>query len=127
MSDDMFSVGYWLTEMTASAPELVALVVGLVICYRQRQRRPRVANLLGWALLAELIWLAIRVPIDTAMIVWLAPAVEGTTIDEANITAWLQFFAVHRLVESTIHAAIWGTVLWAVLGVDDWQGEAPLV
>ncbi|MEK6257980.1 MAG: hypothetical protein AABP62_05105 [Planctomycetota bacterium] len=124
MSDDMFSVGHWLTEMAASAPELVALVVGLVICYRQRQRRPRVANLLGWALLAALIWLAIRVPIDTAMLVWLAPAAEGATIHEANMTAWLQFFAVYGLVVSTIHAAIWGTVLWAVLKVDDWQGES---
>lgn len=127
MIDDMFSVGFWLAEVTASAPEILALVVGLVICHRQRRRRPRVANLLSWALLAELIWLAIRVPIDTAMIVWLAPAAVGTAIEEANITSWMQLMAVHSLVESTIHAAIWGTVLWAVLRVDDWQGEVPLV
>lgn len=120
---EVLSIGYWLTQAAASAPLLGTLIVGLVICHRQRRRRPRVSKLLGWALLAELIWLTLGAAAQTALVVWLSPEAEVISNETTDHTAWMLQLILWSLPGSTIHAAIWGTVLWAVLSVDDWQGE----
>ena len=123
MSDDIFSLGYWLTEAAASAPLLVMLVVGLVICHRQRQRRPRVAKLLGWVLLAELIWVAV----GRQLFLFAYVARQGSSafsLADSDGTSWMTRLILWRLPGSTVNASIWGTVLWAVLVMDDRPDES---
>ena len=119
MNDEPFGLRYWLTYAAASGPVLVMLVVGIVVCYRQRQRRPRVARLLGGAMLAELIWLTLGTAAQIALMVWLAPEAEVISNETTDHTVWMLQLILWSLPGSTIHAAIWGTVLWAVLSVDD--------
>lgn len=118
---EVFSIGSWLTQAAASAPLLVMLVVGLVICHRQR--RPRVAKLIGWVLLAELIWVVVgRQLFLFVFVVWEGSSV--ISLADSNGTSWMTRLILWRLPGSTVNAAIWGTVLWAVLMVDDRQGES---
>ena len=123
MANDLMSIEFWLTQAAVSAPIIVMLVVGIVICYRQRKRRPRVAKLIGWALLAELVWIVAGTPL-----MWLAfSGMEGGTFFEAGGDgefSWMLRMILLSLPGSTITAAIWGTVLWAVLQVDDVREES---
>ena len=120
MSSDVFRVDYWLTQAAISAPLLAMLTAGLVICCRQRLRRPGVSKLLRWAILAELIWLTVCTPLLTMLSVWIAPERVEITRD-TDRTTWVLEVILWSLPGSTIHAAIWGTVLWAVLKVSDSQ------
>ena len=122
MANELFSVEFWLTQTADSTPLLVMLVVGMVICYRQRLRRPRVARLLGWALLAELIWEAVGWPVY--LIVFFGQEGSSSIILADPNATWMTRLILLKLPGCTVSAAIWGTVLWAVLVVDDWQGES---
>jgi hypothetical protein len=118
----MSSIGYWLTAVAASAPVLATLIAGLVICHRQRRRRPRVAKLLSRALAAELILLTAGLPLYYILLTWLG--VSNTySVGETN-NSWMLRMMLQGLPSSTASAVIWGTVLWAVLQVDDWQNES---
>ena len=112
-----FNVGFWLAQAAVSAPIVVMLVVGMVVCYRQRKRRPHVAKLIGWALFAELVWIVVGTPL-----MFLAfSGLEGANFFEAGEgeISWMMRTILSNLPGSTVNAAIWGTVLWAVLQVDD--------
>ena len=123
MIDELFSVTVLLTHVAANAPRLMTLVVGLVVCYRQRRRRPRVARLLGYAMLAELIlatvgwWLC-----QFILVMWHVSGVInlGGPFD----SSFMLRIHLLGLPGSTVSTVIWGTVLWAVLQVEDWQREA---
>ncbi len=124
MNDEPFGLRYWLTHAAASGPVLVMLVVGIVVCYRQRQRRPRVARLLGGAMLAELVWLTLGFPALFAAFqrlgLW-----SGFQAAEAGEFGWVVRSILMSLPYATVNAAIWGTALWAVLNVEDWQTNSP--
>ena len=125
MFNHFFTFEFWLTQAAVSAPVWLMLVVGMVICYRQRRRRPRVAKLIGWALFAELIWITFGTPLF-----WLAFSLSGLdpmkffAVGNAGEVSWMLRMIVVRLPISMVSAAIWGTVLWAVLQVDDWRDES---
>lgn len=44
----------WFAFCVSNTPLLLTLVVGLVICFRQRKRRPKVATILGLAIVLGL-------------------------------------------------------------------------
>jgi len=96
------------------------LSIGLVVCYRQRRRRPRVARFVGWALLAQLIWMMVGAPLTyLAFRLFGVPNLfSPSSTDDAY---WMFDMFVSNLSHSIISAAIWGTVLWAMLQVDDWR------
>ena len=123
MSNELFTVEFWLTRAAVFAPVLVVLVVGLVICYRQRRRRPRAAKLIGWAMLAELIWLTLGWPVlyVTLKHFGITNFIHGNVDNEFD---WVIHTVLTALPVETINAAIWGTALWAVLNVKDGAPDA---
>lgn len=126
MVENTFTVSQLLIHIAASAPLLGTLVVGLVICYRQRVRRPRVAKLLGGALLAELIWLTCGWPLLYMAITWLGIS-NSYNMSDPDDSSWIFRMILHGLPGSMISAVIWGTALWAVLKVEDWQNESATI
>ena len=122
MNEDLFSIGYYLTQLAASAPLLGTTIVGMVICYGQRRRRPRVSKLIGWALFAEFIWLTLGTAVITVLLAWVATDSAGRA-NETDQRALVLQIILWSLPGSIVLAIIWGTVLWAVLSVDDWHGE----
>ena len=120
MSDDLSNVGFWLAHAAASAPVLLMLSIGLVVCYRQRQRRPRVSRFVGWALLAQLAWMMVAAPL-TYLAFRLLGISNSFSPGDTDDAYWMFRMLAVSLPHSIISAAIWGTVLWAVLQVDDWR------
>ena len=119
--DELFTIQYWLMRTLASLPLIGALIVGLIVCQRQRPRRPRVARLLGGAVLCQLIFSTIGQP----LLYLSAMAIMGSAVDvSSGVFGRIVAFFLWTLPGSTIQAAIWGVALWAVLGVDDWQDAA---
>ena len=120
MDDDTFNVGFWLTRAAVMAPVLVTLVVGLAICHRQRQRRPRMARLLGYALLAELIWLTLGYSGFDLICRW-AEITGEHNISNPNDRSWILRRLILETPNSVVHATIWGMAIWAVFSESDRQ------
>ncbi len=120
MNDDRFNVGFWLTRAAVMVPMLVTLIVGLVICYRQRQRRPRMARLLGYVLLAELIWLTLGCCVFDVICCWAGITGEHN-ISNPNDRSWILRRLILETPNSVVHATIWGMAIWAVFSESDRQ------
>lgn len=126
MVNELFTVEFWLAQAAISAPVVVMLVVGMVICYRQRRRRPRVSKLIGWALFAKLAWVMVGTPLFFLAVDWVE-ATSPVKREGFEANSMLIRIILYNLPSSTIDAAIWGTVLWAVLQVDDVREESACV
>lgn len=112
-----------LSQIAVTIPIVTVLIVGMVICYRQRRRRPRVSKLIGWALFAELIWIVVGSPL---MLLVFSSLEEAHYFEEGGggAVSWMMRTILYSLPGSTVTAAVWGTVLWAVLQVDDMGEES---
>lgn len=109
-----------LMRMTASTPLIIGLIVGLVICWQQRDRRPRVSLWLRWTLSAQLFWTLIGWNAYFAMVRflaadWLSTAGGGSESSVLIRTLAFSFFP------ATVSAVIWGCTFWAVLMIDDYR------
>ena len=122
MASELFTVECccWLAAASAS------IVLGMVICNRQKRRRPRVAKLIGGALIAKLAWVMIGTPLFFLAVDWVE-ATSPVKREGFEANSMLIRIILYNLPSSTIDAAIWGTVLWAVLQVDDVREESACV
>ncbi len=120
MADELFEIDFWLSRAAVATPLLLTLIVGIAICYRQRQRRPHVARLIGWALLAEFVWLTV----GSSLLLLILSSFDAMKFSEpanGGEVSWIMRTIIYSLPGSIIQAAVWGTILWAVLQVDDWN------
>ena len=74
----------------------------------------------------ELILLTVAWPVYYLLLAWLG--VSNTyNMNPSDDSSWMLRMILHALPGSTVSAVIWGTVLWAVLQVEDWRDESARV
>jgi hypothetical protein len=109
-----------LMRMTASTPLIIGLIVGLVICWQQRDRRPRVSLWLRWTLSAQLFWTLIGWNAYFAMVQFLS-ADWLSTVGGGSESSILIRTLTFSFLPATVSAVIWGCTFWAVLMIDDFR------
>lgn len=126
MSSAPTQISLMLASVFATSPLILTLLASVLICRRQRDRRPKTAQLLGWASLAYLLWSLIGLRIYRLGI-HLAGLDQGPgaydDIYGGNM-GWLLKTVAITLVPATIQAVIWGCALWSILMIDEYQ-DAP--
>src|SRR4051794_41063037 len=100
-----------LMSLMASMPLILTLAVSILICLRQRERRPRTARLIGWSSLAYLFWVTVGMRVYLITLHFSGLSFGG---GEHGEIAWALKTIAITSIPATLHAVIWASALWAV-------------
>lgn len=126
MSSAPTQISLMLASLFATSPLTLTLLASVLICWRQRDRRPKTAQLLGWASVAYLLWSLVGLRIYHFVIhVMVLDRWPGTydDIDSGGVGLVLNTVLI-TLIPATVNAVIWGCALWSILMIDEYQ-DAP--
>jgi hypothetical protein len=103
-------------HLMAQIPEIVVLLAGLIVCFRARRRRPRVARLMAIGLGIQLAWTGVGGIVFSILLNQYGFHVFNTS-DRLSLIFQL---VVATLPNFVIVGVVWGCLLWAVLMINDW-------
>lgn len=118
MSGAPTQISLMLASLLAATPLILTLLVSVVICWRQRERRPKTSQLLGWATFAYLLWASIGARVYR-LFIHFAGLEFGP--DQHDEIVWALKTIAITVVPATVHAVVWGCALWSILMIDEHQ------
>lgn len=125
--DGPFDLTDSLVSLASRTPLIATLLVGLVVCYRQRKLRPRASWLFGVALVCELLLSTVGWELYARAMSWMGFGFSDVTDygdpagNESDSLKWMLRLVMYYLPASTISAVIWSCTLWATLMIDDFR------
>ena len=125
MSESLVDWQQILIHLAGSFPLIMTMVCGLVVCARQRHRRPVASVVFGISLAIELGWLLLGWPLYS-ILTKLFGAKDFLNARNAGDfdLAWTITYAAYFLPISTVAAVAWGGALWSVQMIDDFRPAA---
>ncbi len=114
MAGNAITLKMWLVSLISSLPVIAVLIAGLVTCWMQRARRPRVSGVLaavmGFQLVMALgLWIVFR---------QLVMFVQSLLADSMPNDGWMRPLS-YLLPYSCLAAVVWGVAFSAVLFLND--------